>query len=102
MKDNHNSDFRFFLLLKIHHNFLLFLFTEIFCTDIQTFENGDVTYSVVISSFSGVPINSTVSFSCDAGFRLSLDLNITCLATGSWSEVPPVCSGEFTRCSHQS
>ncbi|XP_065935020.1 sushi, von Willebrand factor type A, EGF and pentraxin domain-containing protein 1 isoform X1 [Magallana gigas] len=66
--------------------------SEIFCTDIQTFENGDVTYSVVISSSSGVPINSTASFSCDAGFRLSLDLNITCLVTGSWSEAPPVCS----------
>ena len=54
-----------------------------------------------------IPVNATISgslfgftndvrrFSCNSGFTVSGSATTTCLASGSWSSLPPVCARKF-------
>ena len=39
--------------------------------------------------------NSTATYSCNNGYNLVGDTTRTCLASGSWSDTAPTCTGLF-------
>ena len=59
----------------------------VICED-PTPENGQISQP----NTNGVyPEGSTVSFTCDYGYRLSESASSTCNATGVWNPDPPLC-----------
>ncbi|XP_062573394.1 sushi, von Willebrand factor type A, EGF and pentraxin domain-containing protein 1-like [Saccostrea cucullata] len=72
---------------------------EILCPAIKNPENGKVTLLKNISMtntwVSGVPVNTSASFSCNPGYYIAASESIferTCLINGSWDGAPFSCS----------
>ena len=54
----------------------------------------------VMNGFVNTPIGTTLLslafYSCNAGFRLSGNVNVrTCLENGQWSGIPPTCERKY-------
>ncbi|CAG5134438.1 unnamed protein product, partial [Candidula unifasciata] len=60
------------------------LCTPVACPELQLQLHGKVIYSTLT-------YQSTVTFSCEQGFRLVGETNLTCLENGTWSNQPPQC-----------
>ena len=58
-------------------------------------ENGEVDYNThILTSVLRYPVNTVVSFSCDAGYYSSYYFNsATCQNSGNWSKQAPMCLG---------
>ena len=61
-------------------------FAVVNCGGLTDPENGAVT-------LSGTTFNSTATYSCNEGHNLVGDTTRTCLASGSWSDTTPTCTG---------
>ena len=56
------------------------------CGGLSNPESGVIT-------MSGTIFNSTATYSCNDGYNLVGDTTRTCLASGSWSDTAPTCTG---------
>ena len=61
-------------------------FAVVNCDGLTDPENGTVT-------LPGTTFNSTATYSCNDGYNLVGDTTRTCLASGSWSDTAPTCTG---------
>ena len=58
------------------------------CTDLDSPLNGTVSYS---SDTADLPVGTTATFQCDAGFNLIGIATVDCLTSGNWSAREPEC-----------
>uniref|UniRef100_A0A3P9P3E7 Selectin P n=1 Tax=Poecilia reticulata TaxID=8081 RepID=A0A3P9P3E7_POERE len=64
--------------------------TVVDCPPLSQPENGDLKCSQ-----GGWEINTTCSFKCNPGFTINGSYTVTCKANRTWSDLKPVCSGEY-------
>ena len=64
------------------------------CPDIVAPQNGERFYTSRV-------VGSDASFTCNEGYTLLGVRSVTCLETGQWSEVPPICESKLMTCSEQ-
>ena len=62
-----------------------------YCSDPMSPANGNVSYT-------SLSVNSSVYFTCNTGYTLTGNTNITCLTNTQWSNVIPTCT--ITVCPH--
>ena len=60
------------------------------CGDLPAPSNGEVMVSTT-------EFGSTATYSCNDGYTLEGVSTRTCLASGSWSDSAPICTGEYQK-----
>ncbi len=54
--------------------------------------NGQVSSSDIDAPF---PVDTVLTYTCDAGYTLDGESETQCSADGTWSNGPPTCNGKF-------
>ena len=94
---NSQAYFRLKLLLKIRRYYYN---TAMTCEAIGHLGNGTISYNKQPLTNGQYPVNTSASFTCNTGYAISGDMNITCQASGHWNHSPPTCVyGKFSNCS---
>lgn len=73
---------------------MLFIFSEITCTDPSIQIKGSVGLVVVTSTLS---IGGEAHYRCERGYTLKGNQSRTCLPKGQWNGTPPACLRKFQK-----
>ena len=78
------------IVLKLTWQYCIFLafLVVVDCGNLLAPSNGGVM-------LSGTTFTSTATYSCNDGYTLEGVTARTCLASGSWSDTAPTCTGEY-------
>ena len=67
------------------------IFTAVTCAALSLV-NGQITYNKPAVSNGKYPVDTTISFTCNYGYRRSGSTSGTCQTSGTWNQQPPTCT----------